>query len=260
MGSAAVRVCGALMTVTLVAACGSESTQSPGSVPGRSDSPGALSPRVSTPPAEAPTVCPHPMGGQCVGDLESGRRYRTQSFTPQITYITPPGWSNMEDLPGNFLLLPPRRSVDGVDAGLADYLGVYSGAAVAAEDCAPEPMPGVGLEPEAVVTALSDRPGLNVSRPRKVSLGGLKGLVIDIELEPDTTAGCTVEGGLTIIPLFIGVGPASVEHAQMPDLRTHLYVLDSGGSNLIIEVSDVGRDDLPFDYEQVVKNLRFSRS
>lgn len=111
-----------------------------------------------------------------------------------------------------------------------------------------------------MVTALANRPGLIVSEPRDVVVGGLQGLVIEIEQEPDTTAGCKVGGDLTIIPLFIGTGPAEVEHAQVPDLQTHLYALDNGGSNVIVEVSDVGRDKRPFDYEQVVKNLRFSPS
>lgn len=260
MGPKGGTICAALIVVTLVASCESESTPSVDAESGPSADPGASSSRVSETPTEAPTVCPHPLGGQCLGELESGRRYRTEIFTPRIEYATPPGWSNMEDLPGNFLLLPPRRGVEGVDAGTVDYLGVYSGATVAAADCAPEPVPGVGLEPEAVVTALASRPGLIVSEPRDVVVGGLKGLVIEIEQEPDTTAGCKVEGDLTIIPLFIGTGPAEVEHAQVPDLRTHLYALDNGRSNVIIEVSDIGRDKRPFDYEQVVKDLRFSPS
>ena len=36
-------------------------------------------------------------------------------------------------------------------------------------------MPGVDLKPDAVVTALTDRPGLNVSAPKEVVVGGLKG-------------------------------------------------------------------------------------
>lgn len=260
MGPTRGKICSALMAVTLLAACGSESPPSSRAGSGQSGDPGASSSRVSEAPTEAPTVCPHPLGGQCLGELEGGRRYRTEIFTPQIAYTTPPGWSNMEDLPGNFLLLPPRRSVEGVDAGTTDYLGVYSGATVAAADCAPKPIPGVGLDPDAVITALANRPGLIVSEPRDVVVGGLKGLVIDIEQEPDTTAGCKVGGDLTIIPLFIGTGPAEVEHAQVPDLRTHLYALANGGSNVIIEVSNVGRDKRPFDYEEVVKNLRFSPS
>jgi hypothetical protein len=186
------------------------------------------------------------------------KKYRTKSFRPQLTYAAVDGWSNMEDLPGNFLLLPPGRGVSGVDAGNVDYLGAYSGATVAAADCESASMPGVGLEPEAIATALAERPGLDVSEPRKVVVGGHRGLVIDIELEPGTKAGCKVEGNLTIVPLFIGVGPASVEHAQIPGLRTRLYVLDSGDSNIIIEVSDVEGDERPFGFEPVVRSFRFA--
>lgn len=100
-------ICAALMVVTLVASCESESTPSVDAESGQSADPGASSSGVSETPTEAPTVCPHPLGGQCLGELESGRRYRTEIFTPRIAYTTPPGWSNMEDLPGNFLLLPP---------------------------------------------------------------------------------------------------------------------------------------------------------
>lgn len=251
------RVVGALMVVTLVTACGGESTPSP-DTSGRSDTAGAPASPVAEPPTEAPVDCPNPMGGQCLGELEGRTRHQTETFTPQIMYTTPAGWSNMEDLPGNFLLLPPGRSIDGVDAGTADYLGIYSGASVSAADCAPEAMPGVGLDPKAVVKALAERPGLKVSAPGEIVVGGLKGMVIVIDLEPGTRAGCKVEGDLTIVPLFIGVGPASVEHAQVPGLRTHLYVLDNGRSNVIVEVSDVGRDKRRFDYERVIENLQFS--
>lgn len=250
---------GALMVVALVAACGGASTPSPELASSQSGNPGTASSQASESPTEEVLSCPNPFGGgQCVGELEGGRRYRTQTFTPQIVYATPPGWVNMEDLPGNFLLLPPGRSVQGVDAGTSDYLGVYSGATVADADCASKPVPGVGLEPDAVVTALVERPGLNVSEPRRVVVGGLEGMMIAIDLEPDTRAGCKVEGHQTILPLIIGVGPAELEHAQGPGWRTHLYVLDNGGSNVIVEVSDVLRDKRPFDYERVVRKLRFT--
>jgi hypothetical protein len=251
------RIAGALTIAVLVSGCSGESTSQPSAEPGRADSDGSSSPVPAT-PAEAAVVCPNAMGGQCLGDLEGGTRYRTETFTPQISYTTPAGWSNLEDLSGNFLLLPPGRSLEGVDAGTADYLGIYSGASVSAADCAPEPVPGVGLAPDAVVAELAERPGLDVSTPRRVVVGGLEGMAISIDLEPGTTAGCRVEGGLTIVPLFIGVGPASVEHAQFAGLRTHLYVLDNGRSNVVVEVSDVGADTRPFDYEQVVENLTFS--
>ncbi len=164
----------------------------------------------------------------------------------------------MEDLPGNFLLLPPGRDLSGVDAGAADYLGVYSGATVAAADCESAAMPGVGLRPKAIATALQQRPGLDTSTPHNVSVGGLHGLVMDIRLAPGTTAGCAVEGGLTIVPLFIGAGPATVEHAQVPGLRTRLYVLANGKSNLILEASDVTADADTFAFEPVIRSFDFA--
>lgn len=252
-------VFGALAAVALVAACGSSPDTRPEAGAGESVNSQTPSPAASDSQTESLGVCPHPFGGQCVGDLEGGRRYRTVAFTPPITYTTPSGWSNLEDLPGNFLLLPPGRNVEGVDAGTADYLGVYAGGTVAAADCSPKPMPGVGLEPDAVVAALAERPGLNVTEPRAVVVGGLEGVAIAIDLEPDTAAGCKIGGDRTIIPLIIGVGPASLEHAQEAGYRTHLYVLanDEDRSNVIVEVSDVDGDKRPFDYERVIKDLRF---
>ena len=246
-----------ILVVILVTGCSDdEGSSARVTTPGSS---GPTSPTVaatSIEPVEPPT-CPNPYGGDCLGKL-SGKRYRTETFTPRLTYTGPAGWSNMEDLPGQILLLPPGRGVLGVDPGNVDYLGVSSGTTVAAADCEPVPMPGVGLEPEAIVTALAERPGLDVSAPRKVVVGGRRGLAVDIEWEPDTRAGCKVEGNLTIIPLIIGVGPASLEHSQIPGLRMRLYVLDNGDSNIVIEVSDVENDARPFQFEPVVRSFRFA--
>lgn len=81
---------------------------------------------------------------------------------------------------------------------------------------------------------------------------------MDIRLSSGTKAGCTVEGGLTIVPLFIGVGPASVEHAQVPGLLTHLYVLANGKSNIILEASDVSTDAEAFEFKQVISSFDFA--
>ncbi len=251
----------AMVVLNVLAACGgsgsatsSDAASDPSSEPSRSSATARETPVPTT------DACPNSSGGQCLGDLEGGRPHRTQAFIPQIAYTTPAGWSNMEDLPGNFLLLPPDRDLEGVDAGRVDYLGVYSGATVAAEDCSPEPVPGVGVDPDAIVRAISERPGLDVSTPHDVVVGGLEGLTVDIAWAPGTAAGCEVTEDLTIIPLIIGVGPASLEHAQAPGYLTRLYVLDNGRSNVIIEVSDVRRDKRPFEYEQVLAELRFLSS
>jgi hypothetical protein len=251
------RVGALVLMICLLGACEGGSASSEDPQPARLTERSDSDTSESAPPTETPVVCPNPEGGVCLGELE-GASHRTQYFIPDLTYTAPAGWSNMEDLPGNFLLLPPGRTLDGVDAGEVDYLGIYSGVSVAAADCSPQPAAGVGQRPEAVVTALAERPGLRVTPPRDVEVGGLRGQMVVIELVPGTGAGCTVEGGLTIVPLFIGVGPASVEHAQVPGLVTHLYVLRNGDSNVLIEASDVKGDRRPFDFGWVVNELRFA--
>lgn len=211
----------------------------------------------TTAPGGPAAECPNRHGGVCLGELSAGT-YQTQSFQPSLSYAVPEGWANMEDLAGNFLLLPPGRSNEGVDAGTADYLGIYSGATVSAADCSPQPMPGVGMKPQAIVDALRSRPGLEVTAPHSVSVGGLKGLTIDIETAAGTKAGCSLPDGNRIIPLIIGTGPADLEHAQMPNLKTRLYVLANGDSNVVVEVSDVPTDKPFTDAESVVEQLRFS--
>lgn len=251
------RVSALVMMMCLLAACDGASNSSADPQPSQSTEPSTSDTADSSQPTETPVVCPNPEGGVCLGELE-GTSYRTRAFVPGLTYTVPEGWSNMEDLPGNFLLLPPGRGLQGVDAGDVDFLGVYSGVSVAAADCRPEPMAGVGRRPKAIVDALMDRPGLRVTPPRDVEVGGLRGQMIVVELVPGTEAACRVEGDLTIVPLFIGVGPASVEHAQIPGLVTHLYVLRHGDSNVLIEVSDVKRDHRPFDFASVVNDLSFA--
>jgi hypothetical protein len=186
----------------------------------------------------------------------SAGTYDTSAFEPGLTYTVPDRWANMEDLPGHVLLLPPGRDIDGVDAGTADYLGVFHGVTVAAPDCSPEPMRRVGLGSAEIVEALADRPGLEVGRPREVSVADLPGLMIDIELDAKSKAGCRVAGLGRVIPLIIGVGPAELEHAQIPGLRTRLYVLEHRNSNIVIEVSDVATDDRPFDHQSVIRRFR----
>ncbi|MCV0402639.1 MAG: hypothetical protein K5924_02895 [Chloroflexi bacterium] len=61
--------------------------------------------------------------------------YTTVAFGTELTYTVPDGWNNQEDLPGNFLVIPPTAAAEEVDAGTADYIGVYDGVAAASGDC-----------------------------------------------------------------------------------------------------------------------------
>lgn len=220
-------------------------------------SPSPSAPASSTGPAPARPPCPNPHGGQCLGLLDEGT-YTTVTFRTPITYQVPEGWSNLEDLPGNFLLMPPGSSLALGDAGLADYIGVYEGVAIAQRDCQSSREPGVGTTAVEMAAALAERDGLLVTEPVPVEIGGLSGVMIDIALD-GSGMGCAVDDFPgTIVPLIIGNWPASLEHAQIDGIGTRLYLLDHGDSNIVIEVSDTQAPGTTADYARVVEALAFA--
>jgi hypothetical protein len=67
-------------------------------------------------------------------------------FQPAITYTVPPGWRNMEDLPGNFWLYRASDPQEGAVGG--SYLGIYQNARAAAISCAEAPKMASGRRRE----------------------------------------------------------------------------------------------------------------
>jgi hypothetical protein len=243
-----------LLVPLLAAACGSTAApSSPTTVTSPTDA------SVSAPPTSRP--CPNPYGGgACLGPLLAGT-YETSVFRTPISYTVPEGWANYEDEPGNFLLVPPGGSLDGVDAGTSDYVGIYMGVNIMSADCVVEgPEAGVGITAEAMAAALAERRGLLVTEPVPVEVGGLSGRLIDIAIDPASDAGCQIpELDEPLVLLIIGAGPASLAHAQWSGFTTRLYILDLPSSNIVIEISDVA--DAPgttADYEGVVSGLVFT--
>jgi hypothetical protein len=241
----------------LVAACSGSASSPTASAP-----PAASSPTPTSTPVAEPTrpTCPSPHGGSCLGPLEPGT-YETVRFVTPITYTVPAGWANFEDLPGNFLLIPPGGSNDGVDAGTSDYIGIYQGVeiAVAVEACRAAPDPEVGRSPEAMLAALAASPGLAVTEPEPVVIGGLEGLSADIRLVEGWEGTCP-DAPFPLVPLTIGGSPAELEHAQIPMMTTRLSILELGDTNIVIEISDI--DDAPGGigdpaYEAVIAGLVF---
>lgn len=161
---------GVMLLPALLAGCAS---------PGSAGDPKPLGNSATS--TSTPQTCPNAHGGACLGTLD-GTSHTTTVFQPAITYKVPAGWANYEDLPGNFLLVPPGGDLDGVDAGTSDYIGVFTsikpsngcsgggeGAATPAEIAA-----WIGKQQELAATA-----------PKPVTVGGLHGLVMDIRLSPD---------------------------------------------------------------------------
>jgi hypothetical protein len=214
--------------------------------------PAAPSPEA---PSSAP-ACPNPHGGACLGPLDAGT-YTTQRFTPGLTYEVPEGWANHEDLPGNFLLVPPTGSLDGVDAGTSDYIGIYTSIAALELDCTTA-LADTGRTPADIAAWLTAEPALVVTDGGAVEVGGLSGVVLDLTLAQDGGVTCEGRDDFRLVPLFIGRPPSELEHAMIPGLTMRLYLLAYGDGTLAIEVDDLEGGANLEAYSEIVDSIRFA--
>jgi hypothetical protein len=212
------------------------------------------------------TDCPNPEGGgPCIGRLQAGKTYTTQWFIPQITYrVDQAGWANYEDLPGNFLLVPPGNDLAGVNAGTSDFIGVYTAIQPThltdPASCTFEPVPGKWNSPRAVAGYFYHHPLLVTSRPVPVSVGGLNGFVVTSRIKPGSTLDrCTFDDG-TFIELagtFSGIPPSYLDHTLIPDMTMRLFLLSFNDHVLAIEVDDI--DAAPATLAQLTTGARHLR-
>lgn len=203
-------------------------------------------------------TCPNPHGGVCLGPLAAGT-YETTSFLPSIKYTVPDGWVNLEDLPGNFLLVRAEDPQEGIFGG--NFVGIYRDVLVAAENCDETWEPGVGRSPQALAESLTGRPGIATSDPEPVSVGGLRGLVLDVTLEKKWKGTCPFSEGLPVVPLIIGSGVSHLHHVVLPGMSERLYLLAAGDGNVVIEVGHVPGQGTFTEYlaavEPIVKSIVF---
>ena len=209
-------------------------------------------------PTAAPSRCPNPEGGAsnaCLGKVAAGT-YTTAVFQPDLTYTVPGGWANYEDLPGNFLLVPPGGSPEGVNPGTSDYLGVYTSVAAPGR-CTGEASQTEPRSFDGLVAFLKKHPRLKVSNVHDVIVGGLKGVRMDIRMgpKPDCNDGAYVD-------LYVGLPPSDLVHGVIPNYLVRVYLLRSAGNTLAIEVADApnGSDyaDFPAAAAQVIETFKFA--
>lgn len=255
--------------VVLLAACAggsgspsantADATTSPANATA-SDSPGPTNVADASHEPSSAAICPNPHGGACLGELDAGT-YTTQVFETPLTYAVPEGWSNYEDLAGNFIVVPPSGSLDGIDAGTADYVGVYDGIGVADAECFERQQSGIDLTPAAMAAWFVEHQGLDASEPTSVTVGGLEGVVVDLRIAEGYTEGCPYEGyeGVPMVPMLIGAGPAGLHHVAVGENVTRLYLLEGQNGRVVaIEVSDVPGGAELEELDSIVDEFVFS--
>lgn len=245
-------ICLALVAMVLLVACsgtGRTPARTPTSRPNTS---------AASQPAQRPANCPNGDGGTCRGPLEPGT-YQTKMFNPPITYTVPAGWTNFEDLFGSFLLFEQRDSQDADMAG-GSYLGIYRNVRAAAANCDEAPQPGIGATPQAMVSWFRTVPHLIVSKPKKVSVGGLTGLQVDVSAGRKTD-NCHF-GGHPAIPLIVGDGTSSsLHHVAVKEIDVRLIILAWQEGNVTLEITNAKEQHSAVEYRAalrpVIDSLKF---
>ena len=222
------------LALTFAAACGSGGTTAAPPTSVATSSPPPTPTTVS--PTPSPTFCPNPDGGPanlCLGDLAAGT-YHTKNFRPGLRYTLPKGWANMEDLEGNFLLIPPGATLEGVNPGTSDYVGVYT-SVVVPDHCGGHASASVPFTWGALVNWIESNPRMNVENVHNVSVGGLNGVVMDLSMKSPKGDGCS--GGVWA-DMYVGLSPSSLVHSVTKTVSARIYLLKNRSHALAIEVSD----------------------
>lgn len=152
------------------------------------------------------------------------------AFQPPVTYTVPAGWWNRTDRT-DFLSLQPVTS---------DLVGIYL-----FRDPLPmsqDPTCPTAAEPDVATTSLAlaawirSLPGLVVSNPRLVEIGGLRGTELDVAIRPDWTASCPFANGIPTVPLFVGADN-QLRWVVAGSERLRLSLLDvPGGGTVVVDI------------------------
>lgn len=219
--------------------------------PTRADAPSSGGSRADTEP------CFNPYGGMCLGRLDPGT-YTTQVYEPTIRYTVPDGWVNGEDLPGNFLLYREEDPQEGFEGG--SYIGIYTDIR-APKRCQEAWADGVGHTPADLARWYVQHPGLAASRPRRVEVGGLQGLMVDVPLHEEWQGRCPWSQGDPVVPVIIGSGVSELHHVSGEGLSVRLLLLSWNDTNVTIEITSVEDQHSRAEYLEmaspIIKSLRF---
>jgi hypothetical protein len=172
----------------------------------------------STPSTAASTAsgAVHPVPNQL---LPAGT-YSSEVFKTPVTYTVPAGWKMFEDEPGQFGL--------GLGAHEGPCVCFWRDVRAASTKCVEEPEPGVGASAADITTWLAQHKGLKTTKPKSVVVGGLKGYMIDVNMDPAWRGQC---GGMTSVPILVGTEiSAGVFWGSNAESSQRIYLLDLGKS------------------------------
>ena len=178
----------------------------------------AGAPSAATPvPTLAPSVLP-------------AGTYTSAAFQPAVTYTVPTGWRIASDSSDYFALQPVDSDIIGIHF-FRDPLAASQDAA-----CPTTAEPGVGKLSLEIATWIRGLPGIIASSPRMVTMGGLRGVELDLALNTGWTASCPFANGVPTVPLFVGAD-GSLRWVVAGNERLRVALLDvPGGGTVVVDV------------------------
>jgi hypothetical protein len=147
-----------------------------------------------------------------------------------VTFTVPAGWAITGDSEQRFELRP----------AISDFVGIYlfRSPRPASQDRACPDLAEAGVDPSAAGLSawIQGLAGLRVSAPRLVTVGGLRGEELDIEIAKGWTSSCPFANGLPSVPLFVGAD-ASYRWVVAGTERLRLDLLRaSDGTTVVVDI------------------------
>jgi len=204
---------------------------------------------ASTAATPAPTPVPTPPPALAPGT------YTSAAFQPAVTYTVPSGWRVAQDSSNYFALQPVNSEITGIH--------FFRDPLAASQDptCPTTAEPGVGTLSLELATWIRGLPGMVASSPRMVTVGGLRGVELDLALNTGWTASCPFANGVPTVPLFVGAD-GSLRWVVAGNERLRLDLLDvPGGGTVVVDVDAFDgtlMDELLAAATPIVQSLSFA--
>jgi len=194
----------------------------------------------------------------CAGPLAAGEHAST-NFQPALTFKTPDGWENDADKAHAYNLV--ARS-----AAPFPHILVMSNLAIADQtaSCEPARKAGAGNSVQDWIDFLTNHPGLVVSEPVPVEVGGSKGQSVEVRLAPTWTQLCPYLKNTSPYAFFLtdsGATPTRLRGIEAVD-AVYLTFLDVGGETVVTWVQSVPDPTLMASIiaaaQPVIDSMRFT--
>jgi hypothetical protein len=183
--------------------------------------------------------------------------YSSRTFAPAVTATLPAGWWIPADASDYYEVAPVASDLVGIH--------FFGNPKAASQDpaCPLAAEPGIGADSLSLLSWIKARPGLVVSNPKLVQVGGLSGTEIDVGIADGWKASCPFANGVPTVPLFVGPS-GSLRWVIAGTERLRLDLLDAPGGGTVVVDQDAFDgtliDSLLAMAAPVMRSLKFAGS